>query len=118
MRYRCLLVDDSEQFLQSAQRLLRREGVVVVGVAATGAEAISAAAAGEVDFSLVDVHLAAENGGAVADALASRGLGGRILLVSTLDADDVADLVEGSAAVGFVPKGQLCLSAIEAALAG
>jgi DNA-binding NarL/FixJ family response regulator len=117
MRYRCLLVDDSEQFLQSAQRLLCREGVVVVGMAATGAEAITAASGGEIDFSLVDVHLAAENGGEVADALASRGLGGRILLVSTLDADDVADLVEASAAVGFVPKAQLCLSAIERALA-
>jgi DNA-binding NarL/FixJ family response regulator len=117
MRYRCLLVDDSEQFLQSAQRLLRREGVLVVGVAATGAEALTAAAGREVDFSLVDVNLAAEDGAAVADALASRGLGGRILLVSTLDADDVADLVETSAAVGFVPKAELCLSAIENALA-
>jgi len=117
MSYRCLLVDDNEQFRQSAQRLLRREGVDVVAVASTGAEALAAAAAADVDVSLVDVNLAdGEDGTAVADALAARGLGGRILLVSTLDADDVAELVDVSAAVGFVPKAQLGLDAIEAAL--
>ncbi|GGK72330.1 response regulator [Mangrovihabitans endophyticus] len=118
MRYRCLLVDDSARFVRSARRLLGREGVDVVAVAATRAEAITAAGAAAVDFSLIDVQLAGDNGAAVADALARRGVGGRIVLVSALDAEDVAELVAGSAAVGFVAKAHLSRAAIERVLAG
>ncbi|GIF68663.1 response regulator [Asanoa ishikariensis] len=108
-----LIVDDSERFVRSARRLLEREGAVVA-TAATGAEAIAVAAALSVDVSLVDVQLGTESGPRVADALAARGLGGRILLISTRGADDLADLLAGSAAVGFVPKSDLSVAAIRA----
>ncbi|WP_245870866.1 response regulator [Asanoa hainanensis] len=110
-----LIVDDSERFVRSARRLLEREGAVVA-TAATGAEALAVAGALPVDVSLVDVQLGAENGASVADALAAARLGGRILLISTRGADDLADLLAGSAAVGFVPKSDLSVAAIEAAL--
>jgi len=112
---RCLIVDDSERFARSARRLLEREGAVVA-TATTGAEALAVAATLEVDVSLVDVQLGSESGARVADAMAARGLGGRILLISTRGADDLADLLAGSAAVGFVPKSDLSVAAIEAAL--
>lgn len=114
MNLRCLIVDDSERFVRSARRLLEREGATVVATATTAAEAIAAAATLEVDVSLVDVQLGAESGARVADALARRGLGGRILLISTRGADDLADLLAGSAAVGFVPKSDLSVAAIRA----
>ncbi|GAA1863885.1 response regulator [Asanoa iriomotensis] len=112
---RCLIVDDSERFVRSARRLLEREGATVVATVATGADALAAAAATPVDVSLVDVQLGGESGVGVADALARRGLGGTILLISTLAADDVADLLAGSAAVGFVAKSDLSVAAIQRA---
>jgi CheY-like chemotaxis protein len=36
---RCLIGDDNARFLEAARGLLKREGVAVVGVASTGAEA-------------------------------------------------------------------------------
>jgi hypothetical protein len=37
---RCLIVDDNARFLDAATDLLQREGIVVVGVASTIAEAL------------------------------------------------------------------------------
>ncbi|MFI7609170.1 response regulator [Micromonospora sp. NPDC049366] len=117
MTYRCLLVDDNERFLRSARRLLEREGATVVATVTSGADAIATAGGAEIDVSLVDVKLGGESGATVADDLARRGLGGRILLVSTLGEEEVLDLVTRSAAVGFVPKSALSVAAIDAALA-
>jgi CheY-like chemotaxis protein len=40
MQIRCLIVDDNQPFLDAARLLLEREGVAVVGVATTSAEAL------------------------------------------------------------------------------
>jgi hypothetical protein len=40
MPLRCMLVDDSEAFLEAASLLLEREGVTIVGVALSIAEAV------------------------------------------------------------------------------
>ncbi|MEV4756342.1 response regulator [Micromonospora sp. NPDC049559] len=116
MTYRYLIVDDSERFLRSARRLLEREGATVVAAVSTGDDAIAAATATPVDVSLVDVYLGGENGADVADALSRRGLGGKILLVSTRAAEDVVDVVTQSAAVGFLPKSDISVAAIRAIL--
>jgi len=116
MRYRCLLVDDSELFVRAARSLLQREGLDVVATASTAAEAVAAAAAHPVDVSLIDIQLGPDDGTVLADELVRRRLGGRVLLVSALDRDDVADLVAASSADGFVPKDQLGRAAIERAL--
>jgi two-component system, NarL family, nitrate/nitrite response regulator NarL len=49
VQIRCLIVDDNQPFLDAARLLLEREGVDVVGVATTTAEApiIVAVACGE-----------------------------------------------------------------------
>ena len=39
VQIRCLIVDDDQPFLDAAHLLLEREGVAVVGVATTSAEA-------------------------------------------------------------------------------
>src|SRR5450432_3942889 len=43
MPLRCLIVDDSDAFLETANALLEREGVTVVGVASSTAEALQQA---------------------------------------------------------------------------
>jgi len=57
MDLRCLIVDDSRRFLEAARSLLEREGIAVVGVASTSAEALRRAEELKPDVALVDVDL-------------------------------------------------------------
>jgi DNA-binding NarL/FixJ family response regulator len=59
---RCLLVDDSDAFLQAASVLLQREGVTVLGTASNSAEALRLAGALRPDVILVDIGLGEESG--------------------------------------------------------
>ena len=52
-RLRCLIVDDSPRFLNAARGLLERQGMRVVGVAATGAEALQQATELRPDIAIV-----------------------------------------------------------------
>ena len=119
MSLRCLIVDDSPHFLEAARILLEQEGVRVVGVASTGAEAARQAADLRPDVTLIDIDLGAESGFSVAEALArsNSGAAGKLVLVSTHSEEEFADLIEASPAVGFVPKTQLSAQAIEQLLA-
>jgi CheY-like chemotaxis protein len=109
MALRALIVDDNRNFLGAATDLLEREGVEVIGVATTGAEAIRLAAELEPDVTLVDIDLGDESGFDVARALADGGRGNRspVVLVSTHAEKDFADLIATSPAVGFVSKADL-----------
>jgi CheY-like chemotaxis protein len=109
MALRALIVDDNSNFLGAASDLLEREGVEVIGVATTGAEAIRLAAELQPDVTLVDIDLGEESGFDVARALADEGRGDRspVVLVSTHAEKDFADLIASSPAVGFVSKADL-----------
>src|SRR4051812_34180079 len=67
---RCLIVDDNTDFLLAARALLEQEGVRVVGVASTGAEAVRCAAELHPDVTLVDIDLGEDSGFEVARRLA------------------------------------------------
>jgi two-component system, NarL family, nitrate/nitrite response regulator NarL len=111
---RCLLVDDSPGFLQAACRLLERQGVAVVGVASTTAEALQEAARLRPDVTLVDIQLGPESGFDVA-RLFARGAPpdpSPVILISTHAEQDYADLIAASPAVGFLPKPSLSAEAI------
>lgn len=110
---RCLLVDDNQHFLAAARGLLEREGLVVVGTAAAGAEAVRQAAELRPDVTLVDIDLGAESGFEVA-----RRLAGPIIMISTHAEDDYAALLADSPAVGFIPKIGLSAQAIRDVLGG
>lgn len=114
---RCLLVDDSEEFLASAARLLESQGIEIVGHAKTGEEALALAAALEPDVALVDIELAEEDGIAVAEALEARTPSTRVVLISAYERDDLSELISGSRAVGFIPKSALGADAIFGLLA-
>ena len=86
MPLRCLLVDDNEAFLEAASLLLEREGVTVVGVASTIAEALRQARVLRPDVILVDIGLGNESGltwpgswqGTVMGTWGPRGLRGSV----------------------------------------
>jgi two-component system, NarL family, nitrate/nitrite response regulator NarL len=114
MPLRCLIVDDSHSFLEAAQLLLEREGLNVVGVAATGDEAIRKAETLRPDVILVDVSLGEESGFDVARRLVDDDPGSQtaVILISTRAEADIAELMADSPAAGFVPKVALSASAI------
>ena len=109
---RCLLVDDSEEFLASAAELLSLEGMTVVGQASDSARATELAAALRPDLTLVDVELGDEDGVALARRLAADGTGGQVILISIRTRDELAELIEDSGAAGFLDKGALDSTAI------
>jgi DNA-binding NarL/FixJ family response regulator len=111
---RCLIVDDSAHFVAAARGLLEREGVAVVGVASTGADALRCFEELRPDVTLVDVDLGGESGFDVAEQL-HRSAGPTappVILISTHAAQDFAELIDESPAAGFVAKSALSGGAI------
>ena len=102
-----LVVDDHAGFRASARVLLQMEGFDVVGEAADGAEAVSAAERLRPDLVLLDVQLPDSEGFDVARELLARGFTGSIVMVSSRDESDYGDSVARSGALGFVPKAEL-----------
>lgn len=111
---RCLIVDDSHEFLDAARRLLRQQGVEVAGVASTGDEVVRLARELRPDVTLIDIDLSGEDGFAVARRLADvEGHGGKLIFISTHAGDEFAELVESSPGIGFVSKSSLSAAAID-----
>ena len=109
-----LIVDDDRSFVEAARVLLEREGLRVIGDAATSAEAVRRAEELRPDVVLVDIMLGGESGFDLARRLAGqRGGGGPlVILISTHAEADFADLIAESPAAGFVPKQKLSGRAI------
>jgi DNA-binding NarL/FixJ family response regulator len=118
MALRVLLVDDNQDFIDAAARLLEAEGLTVAGTANTAAAAVALAASLRPEVVLVDIKLGRESGIDLARQL-SGGLNleePRVVLISTHAEEDFRDLIEASPAVGFVAKSALSADAIRAAL--
>ncbi|MFJ8229707.1 response regulator transcription factor [Streptomyces sp. NPDC094448] len=103
---RCLIVDDSPAFLAAAARLLRHQGITVVCLATTCAEALREAQVVQADVALVDIDLGGESGLELAERLYRRSV--PAILISTHSEQDYRDLISTSPAIGFLPKA--CLS--------
>jgi DNA-binding NarL/FixJ family response regulator len=101
---RCLIVDDSEAFLASASRLLGAQGLDVVAVAVSGAQALRLAEELQPDVALVDVQLGPENGLDVTRRLAVVAPATRVILVSSHSKDELGELIADGPAIGFLPK--------------
>lgn len=117
---RCVIVDDNREFAVAASRMLQHDGVVVVGVATTGAEALRCLHDLRPDVMLVDIDLGTESGFDVAEQLHSAALPTppRLVLISTHNEEDLADLIATSPAVGFVAKVGLSADAVRVLMAG
>jgi CheY-like chemotaxis protein len=119
MPVRCLIVDDNHEFLRVASELLPRDGISVVGVVSTGAQALRSCGELKPDVALVDIDLGEEDGFDVARQLADREGTGlpRVILISAYSSDDFADMIADSPAVSFLPKTGLSGAAILSILA-
>jgi CheY-like chemotaxis protein len=115
MALRCLIVDDNADFIAAARDLLEGQGVAVVGVASTTAEAVQRVQEVHPDVALIDIDLGEETGLDVARLLAATTGVEHIplVLISTYAEADFADIIASSPAVGFVSKSALSARAIE-----
>jgi DNA-binding NarL/FixJ family response regulator len=109
MPLRYLLVDDNHAFLEAASVLLEREGVTVVGVASSIAEALRQVRALRPDVILVDIGLGHESGFDLAQLLAedAEGGGAEVILTSVREETDYAELIAESPSAGFLAKSEL-----------
>jgi two-component system nitrate/nitrite response regulator NarL len=114
---RCLIVDDSEEFVASATRLLGSQGLDIVASASTIAGALDLAGTLAPDIALVDIELGDEDGIELSRELAARAPSTRIVLISSYERDDLGDLIAQSPAAGFLPKTDLGADAIARLLA-
>lgn len=120
MSLRCLIVDDSPRFGEEARDLLEHEGVSVVGLAASGDEAVRLVQALGPDLALVDISLGEESGFDVARRVVdgSRGDPPAVIFVSTYDEREFRGRIAASPAIGFIPKSELSAERIRQLLAG
>ena len=109
-----LIVDDHAGFRRRARRTLEADGYEVVGEAPDGAAGIEAAAELRPDVVLLDVHLPDASG----FDIVSRIRAGSVVLISTHDRDDYAELIGRSGARGFLSKDQLSGATLDALVAG
>src|SRR5580658_8863228 len=102
MSLRVLIVDDNAYFLDAARDLLDREGMAVVGVASTVADAIRGADELMADVILVDIDLGGESGIDLTRALTEGRRGGgqqSVILMSAYPKEEFGELIDESPAV-------------------
>ena len=112
MTVSCLIVDDSEDFLASATRLLSLQGIRIVGQASSGIDALKLAEALRPDVVLVDVGLGQEDGIELTRQLTSCDSPAIVILISIRDRDEFSELVPASGAAGFLRKDALDAEAV------
>ena len=116
MRPTLLIVDDHASFRSLARRLLTSGGFDVVGEAADGRAAVTAAHELRPDVVLLDVQLPDIDGFQVTARLLQNPAGPAVVLTSTRDRTDYGELVDRSGARGFISKAELSGAAVGALL--
>jgi CheY-like chemotaxis protein len=118
MTWRVLIVDDNARFLDAARGLLEREGISVVAVASSGAEALRRIHELQPDVTLLDVDLGDVSGFDVARQIAAAAGRGRspVILISAYPEQDLVELIAQSPAIGFLAKSDLSAAAISGLL--
>jgi DNA-binding NarL/FixJ family response regulator len=112
MDARVLIVDDHAPFRSIARRLLADGGFAVVGEAADGAGAISAARELRPDLVLLDVQLPDLDGFAVAAVLAAEAAPPAVVLVSSRSRADYGRRIVDGPVLGFIAKAELSGDAV------
>jgi two-component system, NarL family, nitrate/nitrite response regulator NarL len=113
-RLRCLIIDDSPQLLEAARALLELDGISVVGVASTTADAVPRVQDLKPDVALVDIELGNESGLDLAHRIRRETslAPSRVILISAHAEQDMVDLVTAAPAAAFLSKSHLSARAI------
>jgi DNA-binding NarL/FixJ family response regulator len=109
-----LIVDDHPTFRRFARRLLEEAGFTVVGEAADGASALTAARELRPQAVLLDVLLPDTSGLVLAAALGQEPDAPAVVLTSSRSASDLGAALRGRT---FIPKAGLTAAAFAEALA-
>jgi DNA-binding NarL/FixJ family response regulator len=109
-----LIVDDHAGFRRVAREILEADGYLVIAESATGGHALEVAARVRPALVLLDVGLPDIDGIEVAGLLTAADGDRAVILTSSRDAADYEPLLPGCGARGFIPKAELCGSAIAA----
>lgn len=109
---RCVLVDDNPGFLITASKLLDRQGVSVVAVATTSAEALQCVQEQRPDVAVVDLQLGDESGFRLAEQIVNGPVPSQVILTSTHSESEYGELIAASPALGFIAKEHLSPEAI------
>jgi CheY-like chemotaxis protein len=112
---RCVILDDSPEFIVAATNTLERAGMNVVAVTMDGREALRCIEAVKPDITLIDIDLGPECGFDVAAQLRGRvcaAAQSTLIMISAHDIEDFADMLAASPAVGFIAKNLLFAHAI------
>jgi CheY-like chemotaxis protein len=102
---RVLVVDDSAWLRQTIRVALENAGLVVVGEAADGAEALAEAAAQRPDVVLMDLHMPGMDGVQATRRLRQRQPQTSVVLWTGQDDAHLADAIRTSGAHAGVAKG-------------
>jgi DNA-binding NarL/FixJ family response regulator len=101
---RVLIVDDHPRFRATARRALECDGWTVVGEAQDGLGGLAETERLAPDLVLLDIGLPDVSGLVVAQRLAASAPDVAVVLVSTQDAGDFAELAAAHGARGFLAK--------------
>lgn len=113
---RVVLVDDHAAFRSTARRILEAGGIEVVADVGDAAAALVAAEDLRPDVVLADVHLAGDDGLALAERVAALADAPAFVAMSAWDEEDVAPHLEGRPVRAFVTKASLSARALREAL--
>jgi DNA-binding NarL/FixJ family response regulator len=114
VRLRCLIIDDSPQLLDAARALLELQGISVVGVATTTAQALQQVHDLTPDVALIDIELGTESGLDLAHRLRRETSlpPSQVILISAHAHHDMIDLITTAPAAAFLTKSHLTAHAI------
>jgi DNA-binding NarL/FixJ family response regulator len=120
MSLRCLIVDDNASVREEVRALLTEQGLEVVGGAGSATEGLRQIAELQPDVALIDIDLGEESGFELARRLSERpdqAASPHLILISTHDEAEYAELIATSPAIGFLAKTDLSAARIRRMLA-
>ena len=115
MPVRCVIVDDNASFREEMRALLTEQGLEVVGNAGSATEALRQIAELQPDVALIDIDLGEESGFELTRRLSERpdqAALTHVILISTHDEAEYAELIATSPAIGFLAKTDLSAARI------
>lgn len=117
VKSRLLIVDDHEEFRDSARILLEGEGFEVIGAASTGEDAVGQTIRLAPDLVLLDIHLPGMDGFATADQLAALANPPAVVLISSRERGSFGARIGHAPVRGFLAKHELSGESLTSLLA-